>query len=62
MLPAVVRHDGKMKVSSAAMKPQLTQTKSKNLQAQRRTNDSLANLSLASGDVSLYTIRDAQRF
>ncbi|XP_017095639.2 uncharacterized protein sip2 isoform X1 [Drosophila bipectinata] len=55
--PTVLRHDGKMKMPSDA--PPKTSTSS---HIPRRANHSLADLSLASGDVSLYTIRDAQKF
>ncbi|KAH8305464.1 hypothetical protein KR018_006506, partial [Drosophila ironensis] len=49
--PTVLRHDGKMKTPTDAP-----------VSNQRRAHQSLADLSLASGDVSLYTIRDAQKF
>ncbi|KRJ97414.1 uncharacterized protein LOC6527000 isoform X2 [Drosophila yakuba] len=54
--PTVMRHDGKMKMpGEVARKPSSSHIP-------RRANHSLADLSLASGDVSLYTIRDAQKF
>ncbi|XP_016945874.3 uncharacterized protein sip2 isoform X2 [Drosophila suzukii] len=54
--PTVLRHDGKMKMAGEA-----TRNPSSS-HIPRRANHSLADLSLASGDVSLYTIRDAQKF
>ncbi|XP_016964324.1 uncharacterized protein LOC108034074 isoform X2 [Drosophila biarmipes] len=54
--PTVLRHDGKMKMPGEA-----TRNPSSS-HIPRRANHSLADLSLASGDVSLYTIRDAQKF
>ncbi|KAH8352163.1 hypothetical protein KR084_002385 [Drosophila pseudotakahashii] len=54
--PTVLRHDGKMKVAGEA-----TRNPSSS-HIPRRANHSLADLSLASGDVSLYTLRDAQKF
>ncbi|XP_039502009.1 uncharacterized protein LOC120458418 isoform X2 [Drosophila santomea] len=54
--PTVMRHDGKMK-----MPGELARNPSSS-HIPRRANHSLADLSLASGDVSLYTIRDAQKF
>ncbi|KQS70657.1 uncharacterized protein Dere_GG23562, isoform C [Drosophila erecta] len=54
--PTVLRHDGKMKMpGEVARNPSSSHIP-------RRANHSLADLSLASGDVSLYTIRDAQKF
>lgn len=58
--PTVLRHDGKMKVPNAAPAAHKASTSSSHIP--RRANHSLADLSLASGDVSLYTIRDAQKF
>ncbi|KAH8393586.1 hypothetical protein KR200_005428 [Drosophila serrata] len=57
--PTVLRHDGKMKMPNAPAdrKPSISSS-----HIPRRANHSLADLSLASGDVSLYTIRDAQKF
>ncbi|KAH8325807.1 hypothetical protein KR067_008298 [Drosophila pandora] len=55
--PTVLRHDGKMKMANDA--PRNPSTSS---HIPRLANHSLADLSLASGDVSLYTIRDAQKF
>ncbi|XP_017041402.2 uncharacterized protein LOC108088211 isoform X2 [Drosophila ficusphila] len=54
--PTVLRHDGKMKM------PGETTRNPSSTHIPRRANHSLADLSLASGDVSLYTIRDAQKF
>ncbi|XP_016987531.1 uncharacterized protein LOC108050372 isoform X2 [Drosophila rhopaloa] len=54
--PTVLRHDGKMKMPGEANRAPSSS------QIPRRANHSLADLSLASGDVSLYTIRDAQKF
>ncbi|XP_055851336.1 muscle M-line assembly protein unc-89 isoform X2 [Episyrphus balteatus] len=56
MIPAVVRHEGKIKI------PANLRTSDMEAKAPRRTDDSLADLSLASGDMSVYTIRDAQKF
>lgn len=58
MMPAVLRHDGKMKMvdsAGAGEVPKMGVDKRKN-------TPSIANLSLMSGDVSMYTIRDAQKF
>ncbi|KAH8238962.1 hypothetical protein KR038_010555 [Drosophila bunnanda] len=57
--PTVLRHDGKMKIPNA---PEDRKPSSSSSHIPRRANHSLADLSLASGDVSLYTIRDAQKF
>eukprot|EP00099_Drosophila_melanogaster_P024646 NP_723235.2 septin interacting protein 2, isoform C [Drosophila melanogaster] len=54
--PTVMRHDGKMKMPGEAVRNPSSS------HIPRRANHSLADLSLASGDVSLYTIRDAQKF
>ncbi|XP_017111388.1 uncharacterized protein LOC108135237 isoform X1 [Drosophila elegans] len=54
--PTVLRHDGKMKMAGE------TPRTPSSSHIPRRANHSLADLSLASGDVSLYTIRDAQKF
>ncbi|SPP81542.1 uncharacterized protein LOC117584295 isoform X1 [Drosophila guanche] len=51
--PKVFRHDGKMKMPSDAGAVS---------HIPRRANQSLADLSLASGDISMYTLRDAQKF
>ncbi|KAM8716354.1 hypothetical protein ACLKA7_003262 [Drosophila subpalustris] len=53
--PTVLRHDGKMKMPEQS-------GKSAHSHIPRRPNQSLADLSLASGDISLYTIKDAQKF
>ncbi|KAH8279953.1 hypothetical protein KR054_012144 [Drosophila jambulina] len=57
--PTVLRHDGKMKMPNS---PADKKHSSSSSHIPRRANHSLADLSLASGDVSLYTIRDAQKF
>ncbi|XP_022219329.2 uncharacterized protein LOC111072046 isoform X2 [Drosophila obscura] len=51
--PKVFRHDGKMKMPGDAAAVS---------HIPRRANQSLADLSLASGDISMYTLRDAQKF
>ncbi|XP_017834817.2 LOW QUALITY PROTEIN: uncharacterized protein LOC108594219 [Drosophila busckii] len=51
MEPSVMRHEGKIKLPGNTVS-----------HIPRRPNQSLADLSLASGDVSLYTIKDAQKF
>ncbi|XP_034473861.1 uncharacterized protein LOC117781216 isoform X2 [Drosophila innubila] len=53
--PTVLRHDGKMKLPDHS-------GRSAHSHIPRRPNQSLADLSLASGDISLYTIKDAQKF
>lgn len=53
--PTVLRHEGKMKLPSGHSAARLSHIP-------RRPNQSLADLSLASGDISLYTIKDAQKF
>ncbi|XP_017152177.1 uncharacterized protein LOC108162115 isoform X2 [Drosophila miranda] len=50
--PKVFRHDGKMKLPSDATVSHIP----------RPAKQSLADLSLASGDISMYTLRDAQKF
>ncbi|TDG45957.1 hypothetical protein AWZ03_007677 [Drosophila navojoa] len=55
--PTVMRHDGKMKTPGKSCAT--NQNKS---YIPRRVNQSLADLSLASGDVSLYTLKDAKKF
>ncbi|XP_030557127.1 uncharacterized protein LOC115760083 isoform X2 [Drosophila novamexicana] len=56
--PTVLRHDGKMKLPT-----QSNSSSSRNTShIPRRPNQSLADLSLASGDISLYTLKDAQKF
>ncbi|KAH8377578.1 hypothetical protein KR093_006106, partial [Drosophila rubida] len=51
--PMVLRHDGKLKMS---------EHDERSHSQVPRPNQSLADLSLASGDISLYTIKDAQKF
>lgn len=55
--PTVLRHDGKMKLPAGQQ-----QSGARLSHIPRRPNQSLADLSLASGDISLYTIKDAQKF
>lgn len=83
MMPAVLRHDGKIKMpegmsklntssaSSSDNSKKPLKTSNTNTPASgvgtashipRRNNASLADLSLMSGDVSMYTIKDAQKF
>ncbi|XP_059220157.1 uncharacterized protein LOC106093910 isoform X2 [Stomoxys calcitrans] len=71
MMPAVLRHDGKIKIPSgkSTICPTMAEPSSKepNLTSQprntsQRKNASLADLSVMSGDVSMYTIMDAQKF
>ncbi|EDW64622.1 uncharacterized protein sip2 isoform X1 [Drosophila virilis] len=54
--PTVLRHDGKMKMPAQSNSSRNTS------HIPRRPNQSLADLSLASGDISLYTLKDAQKF
>ncbi|XP_064548865.1 uncharacterized protein sip2 isoform X2 [Drosophila montana] len=54
--PTVLRHDGKMKM------PAQSNSNRNTSHIPRRPNQSLADLSLASGDISLYTLKDAQKF
>lgn len=67
MMPAVLRHDGKIKMpgggtmSTHSTKVPETNTVSTSMNSQRN-NASLADLSVMSGDVSMYTIMDAQKF
>lgn len=56
MIPAVLRHDGKAKMNHG------NAGEVGKLQEKRKNTSSIANLSLMSGDVSMYTIRDAQKF
>ncbi|XP_061397195.1 uncharacterized protein LOC133332840, partial [Musca vetustissima] len=74
MMPAVLRHDGKIKIkdgvgSKTNMPPPMPKnsaTKSSvsesRISSSQQNNASLADLSVMSGDVSLYTIMDAQKF
>ncbi|KAI8119370.1 hypothetical protein FF38_01867 [Lucilia cuprina] len=84
MMPAVLRHEGKLKLtgglnsnklniattsspgsSSSKLPLKVSDTNSKVSKSShipRRNNASLADLSVMSGDVSLYTIMDAQKF
>lgn len=71
MMPAVLRHDGKIKMpggisSKTTMPPPPMLTVSAVSEARISTsqpnNASLADLSVMSGDVSMYTIMDAQKF
>ncbi|XP_068140852.1 LOW QUALITY PROTEIN: uncharacterized protein sip2 [Drosophila tropicalis] len=55
--PTVLRHDGKMKLPTGG-----TGGGAQASHIPRPSNQSLADLSLASGDVSLYTMKDAQKF
>ncbi|XP_062142085.1 uncharacterized protein LOC133850114 isoform X2 [Drosophila sulfurigaster albostrigata] len=50
--PMVLRHDGKLKMNEHDAGSHIPP----------RVNQSLGDLSLASGDISLYTIKDAQKF
>ncbi|XP_032595199.1 uncharacterized protein LOC6567020 isoform X2 [Drosophila grimshawi] len=52
--PTVMRHDGKMKMAGESPLKRPSHIP--------RPNESLADLSLASGDISLYTLKDAQKF
>lgn len=61
MMPAVLRHDGKLKTQNSAANLALQQTKS-TAHVSKGNNASLADLSIVSGDVSMYTIKDAQKF
>lgn len=66
MMPAVLRHDGKIKMPGGTMSTHSTKvletnTVSTSMNSQRN-NASLADLSVMSGDVSMYTIMDAQKF
>lgn len=58
MIPAVVRHEGKVKMPANLRTGDMDTPTG----PPRRTDDSLADLSLVSGDVSVYTIKDAQKF
>ncbi|XP_075151626.1 septin interacting protein 2 isoform X2 [Haematobia irritans] len=69
MMPAVLRHDGKMKIAESTCGKTTVDPSSKlyNESAStsssiHRKNASIADLSLMSGDVSMYTIMDAQKF
>lgn len=56
MVPAVIRHDGKMKMAERLSVSDVEQNWNNN------SNTSFANLTMKSGKVSMYTIRDAQKF
>ncbi|XP_054743199.1 uncharacterized protein LOC129247865 isoform X1 [Anastrepha obliqua] len=62
MLPTVVRHEGKLKISSKETNPEEVAQKASFGNTTQRNNGSLANLSLMSGDISLYTMKDARKF
>lgn len=62
MLPTVVRHEGKLKMSAKEANRKATAQKASFGNTSQRSNGSLANLSLMSGDISLYTMKDAQKF
>ncbi|KAM7353132.1 septin interacting protein 2 isoform 2-T2 [Cochliomyia hominivorax] len=78
MMPAVLRHEGKFKMPGNVSNKLNTPSSSKlplkesdtnsavtgrsSSHIPRRNNASLADLSLMSGDVSMYTIMDAQKF
>ncbi|XP_073824599.1 septin interacting protein 2 isoform X2 [Musca autumnalis] len=73
MMPAVLRHDGKIKIpgglssksTMAPPKPKISSSKAPSetrISTSQRSNSSLADLSVMSGDVSMYTIMDAQKF
>ncbi|KAL9929063.1 septin interacting protein 2 isoform 1-T1 [Glossina fuscipes fuscipes] len=69
VLPAVVRHEGKLKMNAAEAYKALDKNVDLKLNKKPesmndvkcRTNASLANLSVMSGDISVYTIKDAQK-
>uniref|UniRef100_A0A1A9ZVS8 Uncharacterized protein n=1 Tax=Glossina pallidipes TaxID=7398 RepID=A0A1A9ZVS8_GLOPL len=69
VMPAVVRHEGKLKMNAdedyKAMDNKIDLKLDKKPDSTNdtkcRTNASLANLSVMSGDVSVYTIKDAQK-
>ncbi|XP_017464994.1 PREDICTED: uncharacterized protein LOC108358278 isoform X1 [Rhagoletis zephyria] len=62
MLPAVVRHEGKLKMSAKEANRKAAAQKASFGNTSQGNNGSLANLSLMSGDISLYTMKDAQKF
>ncbi|XP_018783439.1 PREDICTED: uncharacterized protein LOC108965460 isoform X1 [Bactrocera latifrons] len=62
MLPTVVRHEGKLKMSANQVNRNETASKASFGNTTQRNNGSLANLSLMSGDISVYTMKDARKF
>ncbi|XP_036217850.1 uro-adherence factor A isoform X3 [Bactrocera oleae] len=62
MLPTVVRHEGKLKMSANQVNCKKTPSKTSFGNTTQRNNGSLANLSLMSGDISVYTMKDARKF
>ncbi|XP_055377361.1 uncharacterized protein LOC129609469 isoform X2 [Condylostylus longicornis] len=60
LMPAIVRHDGKMKMGSPMMYNH--SRNNDNNKTVDSTITDLADLSTISGDVSIYTLRDAQKF
>lgn len=65
LLPAVMKHEGKMK------KPGFFNSNTNDIPSKsgassphipRRANDSVGDLSVVSGDISMYTIKDARKF
>ncbi|XP_011190198.1 uncharacterized protein LOC105217076 isoform X1 [Zeugodacus cucurbitae] len=62
MLPTVVRHEGKMKMSANQVNRKEAASKASFGNTTQRNNGSLANLSLMSGDISVYTMKDARKF
>uniref|UniRef100_A0A1A9URL1 Uncharacterized protein n=1 Tax=Glossina austeni TaxID=7395 RepID=A0A1A9URL1_GLOAU len=69
VMPAVVRHEGKLKMNvdedykalDKKIDLKLNKKPDSTNDIKCRTNASLANLSVMSGDVSVYTIKDAQK-
>ncbi|XP_023158379.1 uncharacterized protein LOC101456201 isoform X1 [Ceratitis capitata] len=62
MLPTVVRHEGKLKMSANEAHRKAAANKANFGSSTQRNNGSLANLSLMSGDISVYTMKDARKF
>lgn len=62
MLPTVVRHEGKLKMPANQVNRKEEANKANFGNTTQRNNGSLANLSLMSGDISVYTMKDARKF
>ncbi|XP_067621480.1 uncharacterized protein sip2 isoform X2 [Eurosta solidaginis] len=63
MLPTVVRHEGKLKMTGKDGNRKTVSNKTSfGGNTTQRNNGSLADLSLMSGDISVYTMKDARKF
>lgn len=61
MLPAVLKHGGKLKMADIVGGTVEATKQHPKIPHSSRRGDSFADLSVMSGDVSMYTIKDAQK-